>query len=116
MRMRRVAGKGAYVWVFTSLEDVAFVYSAGREASTPQNVLQKFQGVLVSDFYTAYDSIACAQQKCILHLIRDLNDAVLDNPYDESIKGIVTTFADLFRAIVATIDRWGLKSRFLRKH
>jgi hypothetical protein len=40
----------------------------------------------------------------------------VDNPYDESVKGIVTTFANLFRAIVATIDRWGLKSRFLRKH
>jgi predicted RecB family nuclease len=26
-----VAGKGAYVWVFTSLEDVAFVYSAGHQ-------------------------------------------------------------------------------------
>lgn len=68
---------------------------------------------MTSRLYTAYDSISCAQQKCILHLIRDLNDAVLDNPYDESIKGIVTAFADLFRAIVATIDRWGLKSRVL---
>jgi transposase IS66 family protein len=86
------------------------------KGSFVQEALQGFQGVLVSDFYTAYDSISCAQQECILHLIRDLNDAVLDNPYDKSIEGIVTTFADLFRGIVATIDRWGLKRRFLRKH
>ncbi len=108
--------KTAYIWVFATWQKVVYFYSDTREGSFVQEALQGFQGVLVSDFYTAYDSISCAQQKCILHLIRDLNDAVLDNPYDESIKGIVTTFADLFRAIVATIDRWGLKSRFLRKH
>jgi len=28
----------------------------------------------------------------------------------------VTGFAELFRGIVKTVDRWGLKSRFLRKH
>jgi hypothetical protein len=72
-----------------------YFYSDTREGSFAQEALQGFQGVLVSDFYTAYDSIACALQKCILHLIRDLNDAVLDNPFDESVKGIVTTFADL---------------------
>jgi hypothetical protein len=49
-------------------------------------------------------------------LVRDLNDAVLDNPYDEDIKGIVTAFAELFRGIVKTIDQWGIKVRFLRKH
>jgi hypothetical protein len=108
--------KTAYIWVFVTWQKVVYFYSDTREGSFVQEALHGFQGVLVSDFYTAYDSISCAQQKCILHLIRDLNDAVLDNPYDESVKGIVTTFADLFTAIVATIDRWGLKSRFLRKH
>lgn len=52
---------------------------------------------MVSDFYAAYDSIPCAQQKCLLHLVRDLNDAVLDNPYDENMKGIATAFAELLR-------------------
>src|SRR5712691_6402116 len=54
--------------------------------------------------------------KCMLHLMRDLNDAVLDNPYDESIKEIAMAFAELLRGIVKTIDRRGLKSLFLRKH
>ncbi|HEY6287941.1 MAG TPA: transposase [Nitrospiraceae bacterium] len=87
-----------------------------REGSFVQSALQGFTGVLVSDFYAVYDSISCPQQKCILHLIRDFNDAVLDNPYDESIKGIATTFGELFREVVKTTDRWGLRSRFLRKH
>jgi len=78
--------KTAYIWFFATWQKVVYFYSDTREGSFVQEALQGFQGVLVSDFYTAYDSIACAQQKCILHLIRDLNDAVLDNPYDESIK------------------------------
>jgi predicted RecB family nuclease len=112
----KLHGKSAYVWVFASFHEVAYFYSETREGSLLQTALDGFKGVLVSDFYAAYDSMPCPQQKCILHLMRDLNDAVLDNPYDENVKEIVTGFAELFRGIVKTIDRWGLKSRFLRKH
>ncbi len=108
--------KTAYVWVFATWREVVYFYSDTREGSFVQSALEAFTGVLVSDFYVVYDAISCPQQKCILHLMRDFNDAVLDNPYDESIKGIATTFAELFKEIVKTIDRWGLKSRFLRKH
>jgi len=68
-----------------------------EEGTLVQRALDGFKGVLVSDFYAAYDSIPCAQQKCLLHLMRDLNDAVLDNPYDGSIKTIATAFAELLR-------------------
>jgi hypothetical protein len=112
----RLHGKTAYVWVFTTFREVAYFYSDTREGSFVQNALNGFKGVLLSDFYAAYDSLPCPQQKCLLHLMRDLNDAVLDNPYDESIRTVVTAFAELIRKIVGTIDRWGLKSRFLRKH
>jgi predicted RecB family nuclease len=112
----RLHNKTAYVWVFTTLREVVYFYSETREGSLAQSALEGFKGVLVSDFYAAYDSIPCAQQKCLLHLMRDLNDALLDNPYDESIKEIATAFAELLRGIVTTVDRWGLKSLFLRKH
>jgi hypothetical protein len=112
----KLHGKSAYVWVFASFHEVAYFYSETREGSLLQTALDGFKGVLVSDFYAAYDSMPCPQQKCILHLMRDLNDAVLDNPYDEDVKGIVTAFAEVLRGIVKTIDQWGLKSRFLRKH
>jgi hypothetical protein len=112
----RLHGKTGYVWVFTTFREVAYFYAETREGSLVQGALDGFQGVLVSDFYAAYDSIPCAQQKCLLHLMRDLNEAVLDNPYDEGVKEIAAAFAELLGAIVKTIDRWGLKSRFLRKH
>jgi len=112
----RLHGKTAYVWVFATFREVAYLYSETREGSLVQKALDAFKGVLVSDFYAAYDSIPCAQQKCLLHLMRDLNDAVLDNPYDSGIKEIAMAFAELLRGVVKSIDRWGLKSRFLRKH
>ena len=71
---------------------------------------------LVSDFYAAYDSIPCPQQKCLVHLIRDLNDDLLKCPYDEDLKRIAQAFTALLKPMVETIDRYGLKKRFLGKH
>lgn len=75
-----------------------------------------YKGVLVSDFYAAYDGINCDQQKCLIHLIRDLNDNVLKHPYDEELKNIVREFAVVLKLIVDTIDHRGSTKRFLAKH
>ncbi len=58
-----LVGKDGYVWVLTNLEEVAYFYSETRESDTIQALLKEFKGVLVSDFYSAYDSINCPQQK-----------------------------------------------------
>lgn len=78
-----IKGKHAYVWVFTNMHEVAYLYSDSREGELAQTTLGGFKGVLVSDFYAVYDSFDCPQQKCLIHLVRDLNGAMLDNPYDE---------------------------------
>ena len=79
-------------------------------------MLRGFNGVLVSDFYAAYDAVECPQQKCLIHLMRDLNDEILNNPFDEEMKSIAVGFAGLLKPMVETIDRRGLKKYFLRKH
>jgi len=106
----------AYVWVFATFREVVYFYADSREGDLAQKLLDGFKGVLVSDFYAAYDAIPCAQQKCLIHLMRDLNDAVLELPYDEEVKGIVNGFAVLLKSIVETVDRRGLKCHFLPKH
>ena len=65
--------------VFTNHEEVAFVFSESREASVAENVLERFQGVLVSDFYTGYDSIACIQQRCLVKLPRSGRRRLMGN-------------------------------------
>jgi predicted RecB family nuclease len=111
-----INGKDGYVWVFTNLEDVAFVYSETREARTVQDVLLSFRGVLVSDFYAGYDSIECPQQKCLIHLIRDMNDDLCKQPYNEEIRTMAQAFCDLVKPMIESVDRFGLKTHHLRKH
>ena len=111
-----INGEARYVWVFTSLEDVAYVYSESRDASTPQDLLSSFDGGLVSDFYAGYDSVNCAQQKCLIHLLRDINEDVLKEPFNNEMKELAHSFASLLRPMVQTIDRFGLKAKHLRVH
>jgi predicted RecB family nuclease len=109
------AGIG-YVWAFTNLEEVVYVYAPSREGDLVHSLLKDFRGVLVSDFYTAYESLECPQQRCLIHLIRDLNDDLLKEPFNEEMKEIVGEFAGLLKPMVETVDHFGLKARFLRKH
>jgi hypothetical protein len=75
-----------------------------------------FKGVLVSDFYAAYESLDCPQQKCLIHLMRDMNQELLDNPFDAELQSITQPFASLLRSIVATVDEHGLKRRYLERY
>lgn len=111
-----VKGKRNYVWVFTSLHSVVYAHSETRECEMLHEMLTSFKGVLVSDFYSAYDGIDCPQQKCLLHLTRDLNDEMLAQPYDEELRNLVSGFADLLRPMIETVDHYGLKKHFLKKH
>jgi hypothetical protein len=111
-----IGGKDEFVWVLANMEEVAYVYSETREGDLIQTMLKDFKGVLVSDFYAAYDSIQCPQQKCLIHLIRDLNDDVLKHPYDEEFKRLALAFTLLLKPMIESIDRHGLKSHFLKKH
>ena len=104
------------LWVLTNLREVVYVLAESREGEFIQELLKRFRGVLVSDFYAAYDAIACPQQKCLIHLMRDLNDELLNNPFDEEMKSIAVGFAGVLKPIVETIDRRGLRKSSLRKH
>jgi hypothetical protein len=104
------------VWVMTSMNKVYYFYKSSRDGSFLQELLEGFSGVLVSDFFTAYDSLKCEQQKCLVHLVRDINDDLIKNPLDIELTGIAKDFGSVIRAIVDTIDVRGLKSRYMRKH
>jgi predicted RecB family nuclease len=69
-----IVGETQYVWVFTDGSNVAFRLTETREAGFLIPLLDGYKGVIVSDFYAGYDGVPCAQQKCIVHLVRDLND------------------------------------------
>jgi len=109
-------GVNGYVWVFTNMEEVYFMYTSTREGEFLKELLENFKGVLISDFYGAYCSLEWIQQKCLIHLIRDLNDDLRKNPFDDEYKKMVVDFSLLLRQIIATVDKHGLKKTKLSRH
>ena len=111
-----IKGVTGYVWAFTNLETVVYFYTNTREGDLLPEMLDGFQGVLVSDFYAAYDSVPCRQQKCLIHLMRDINDDLFKNPFDRELKDLAREFTATLGPIVETIDKYGLKRLHLHKH
>jgi hypothetical protein len=112
----KLRGCKGYVWVFASMDAVYFEYRDSRKAQFLGQLLDEFQGVLISDFFTGYDSLKCPQQKCLIHLIRDMNEDLLGNGFDNEYKDMAQRFAHLLQQIVETVDKYGLKRRHFRKH
>ncbi len=57
-----------------------------------------------------------AQQKCLIHLIRDLNDELLRQPFDEELKELAYSFAVLLYRVIETVNRCGLRRVHLKAH
>jgi predicted RecB family nuclease len=111
-----ILGADQYVWVLTDNTRVLFRLRQNREAEFLHPLLSTFTGTAVTDFYGGYDALPCAQQKCLVHLIRDLNDDLWKNPFDDEFEGFVAAFRDVLVPLLEDVRRFGLKERYLRKH
>ncbi len=110
-----IQGVSWYVWVLTNEEYVIFNLSETREATFVHEFLANYTGVLISDFYPGYDSVKCRQQKCWVHLIRDLNDDLLESPFDTEYENFVSEVRNLIVPIMEAVQKFGLKKRNLSK-
>ena len=110
-----IQGTDQYVWVFTDGTHVVFKLTATREATIVHELLEHYQGVLVSDFYPGYDAVPCRQQKCLVHLIRDLNDDLWSNPWNSEFESFVFAVKNLLVPIFEAVETYGLKRRHLHK-
>jgi transposase len=78
----REAGQNGYIWAFSTPGGVAgkeAVRYYERDQHRSQSVVRRmlgnrFKGVLVSDFYVAYNDYECRKQRCWSHLLRDLHE------------------------------------------
>jgi len=111
-----IRGIDHHVWVLTNGLHVIFRLTETREPIMVQQLLDGYSGVLISDFYGGYDACNCRQQKCLVHLIRDLNDDLWKNPFNQELEEFVGTVKDLLVPIMADVERFGLKRRHLHKH
>ena len=69
----RQDGTNGYVWTFSTPRERYFL-RRGRDKGVVDEVLDpSFSGVLVSDFYAAYNHYPGLKQRCWAHLLRDIH-------------------------------------------
>ncbi|MDZ7817640.1 MAG: TM0106 family RecB-like putative nuclease [Aliarcobacter sp.] len=100
--------KKHYVWVLTDMVHVLYLFRENRTTNFLQEWLKDFKGILISDFYTGYESLKVIQQKCLIHLMRDINDLIFKNQDNNELIFVGKQFAYLLNIIITTIDRFGI--------
>ena len=70
----RVNGKTHWLWCFTTPRLTYYMIHRSRgQPALLEFFITEFAGILVSDFWGAYNAVACAlRQTCLVHLLRDL--------------------------------------------
>ncbi|QDU95802.1 IS66 family transposase [Lignipirellula cremea] len=70
----RVQGKTHWLWCFAGPDATFYMIDRSRGSPALQKFFTKaFEGVLITDFWSPYDAIVCAdKQKCWPHLLRDM--------------------------------------------
>jgi predicted RecB family nuclease len=112
----KLSRESGYVWVFATSHTVFYHYASSREVGFLQEMLRDYNGIIVSDFYPGYETLNVKSQKCLIHLIRDLNDDLFKQQFDPEYKHFVAAFSKLLRKIIQTVDKYGLRKVQLEKH
>jgi hypothetical protein len=70
----RVGGKTCWLWCFTTTDLTYYLIDRSRGSPVLKKFFKKqFAGTLVTDFWAAYNAVACARrQSCLPHLLREL--------------------------------------------
>lgn len=103
----RVRGENWWLWVFTNELATLYQIDKSRGSKVVRDVLgKKYQGVLGSDFYSAYNKLtALARQRCIGHLLDELKKIQGKNKFTpDSIEGIFCQ--QLKEVLKQTIEIW----------
>ena len=100
----RQDGVNGYVWTFSTPTDRYFV-RRGRNKEVVDEVLgESFGGVLVSDFYAAYNHYPGLKQRCWAHLLREVDDLQASYPHDAVLARWATAVRRLYRRAKAAAD------------
>jgi hypothetical protein len=70
-------GKNWWLWVITTTLFTLFIPHASRGRQAIEMFFDDFEGVLITDFWGAYNTLTEEQQKCLAHLVKDLKVLVM---------------------------------------
>ncbi|HUS16508.1 MAG TPA: IS66 family transposase [Chloroflexia bacterium] len=92
----RETGRNGYVWTFSTPTARTFQYGTRAGSMVDAALGPAFAGVLVSDFYAAYDHVRTAKQRCWGHLLRDVHALRQQYPDDTGLAAWATQLHKLF--------------------
>lgn len=81
----REDGQNRYVWLIATTTARYFELGRRTKEQIDQILGPTFSGVLVCDFYAAYDHFPGEKQRCWAHLLRDISDLVDKYPDDHEL-------------------------------
>jgi transposase len=81
----RQDGANGYLWSFSTPRERYFVRGKRDKAVVDATLGPAFAGVLVTDFYAAYDHYEGPHQRCWSHLLRDIHAPVERHPADAAL-------------------------------
>lgn len=101
----REAGLNRFLWTFATPETCYYTFG-GRGKAVLDEVLgidtgKEAVGVLVSDFYAVYDHYPGPQQKCWVHLLRDIHELVRQHPADMALAAWAETVRGVYDQALA---------------
>lgn len=70
-------GKRWWMWVLATKLVAIYHASETRGHEGIKELVRDYAGILVTDFWTAYEKLSQKQQKCLVHLLRDLMDVMV---------------------------------------
>lgn len=65
-------GENWWLWCIVAAQVVLYLPSKSRGSNTIAHIFDDYKGILLSDFWTAYNKLTVEQQKCLEHLTREL--------------------------------------------
>lgn len=93
----RVEGVPHWLWVFVNDVVALYVVSRSRGSKVPQALLgPDFDGVAISDFFSAYSPLEVEKAKCWAHLLRDSHDNAKGQASDSERAGFHRSLHGLF--------------------
>jgi len=76
----RVNGTTWWLWCFANRATCYYLIDPSRGSPALEKFFaEAFDGVLITDFWPAYDAFATERQCCLVHLLRDLEKVDLEN-------------------------------------
>ena len=99
----KILGKNSQCWILMAPQKPAtrYLIADTRGAGVLDEALgENFKGIVVSDFYSAYDNVGSDQQKCWVHLLRETHLLAQGDPDNQERDRLHTELTNIYAAII----------------